>query len=419
MSGYKELGYIEKSTVDSTSAQIQYKEADIMIYVGIDVASQKHDYYMISDQGEIYTRHSVTIPNTDEGYKKLHKSIQEFCGATKDSKVRIGLESTGFYHKNIVSYLLAQDYEVMIINPLLINMYKKSRKVHNQKNDNIDSKCICHYIQEPSTLFVPYTSISYHTEALKSLSRERFSLIEDLRLIKLNIYKLIQQLFPEYLDLFSNIYRGSALNILEKYLSPSKLAKAHLSTIESMIHKKCSVKASMLIEKAKTSIGIKDEYLSFQLSQAIKRLKQLDYEIKQYNQQIRNYVDMIYPNIITIPGISYTTAGLILGEIGDIRRFKSHKQLTSFAGLDIVVYESGKYKAKNLSISKKGSKHLRYALYQVAKVCWKCDPAFNKYYLKKKSEGKHFYVILGHIENKLIKVIYSILKNNKPYTPQI
>ena len=53
-----------------------------MIYVGIDVASQKHDYYMISDQGEIYTRHSVTIPNTDEGYKKLHKSIQEFCGAT-------------------------------------------------------------------------------------------------------------------------------------------------------------------------------------------------------------------------------------------------------------------------------------------------------------------------------------------------
>ena len=137
-----------------------------MIYVGIDVASQKHDYFIMSDQGEVYTRHSVTIPNTDEGYKKLHKSIQEFCGATKDSKVRIGPESTGFYHKNIVSYLLAQDYEVMIINPILIHLDKKSRKVHVQKNDNLDAIAICDYLQARKTVFKPYTTISYHTDAL-------------------------------------------------------------------------------------------------------------------------------------------------------------------------------------------------------------------------------------------------------------
>ena len=87
-----------------------------------------------------------------------------------------------------------------------------------------------------------------------------------------------------------------------------------------------------------------------------------------------------------------------------------------------MVYESGKYKAKNLSISKKGSKYLRYALYQAAKVCWIYDPMFNKYYLKKKAEKKHYYVILGHLEKKLIKVIYSILKDKdkkKTYSPQI
>ncbi len=67
-----------------------------MIYVGINVASQKHDFFMMSGQGEIYTKHSVSIPNTDVGYKKLHNAIQEFCGATNDSKVRIGLELLGF-----------------------------------------------------------------------------------------------------------------------------------------------------------------------------------------------------------------------------------------------------------------------------------------------------------------------------------
>ena len=90
-----------------------------------------------------------------------------------------------------------------------------------------------------------------------------------------------------------------------------------------------------------------------------------------------------------------------------------------YVGIDVIVYESGKYKASNLSISKKGSIYLRYALYQVAKVCWRFDPMFNAYYLKKQAENKHFYVILGHLEKKITKVIYSVLKNNKPYSPQI
>lgn len=390
-----------------------------MIYVGIDIASQKHDYYIMSDQGEIYTKHSVTIPNTDEGYKKLHKSIQEFCGATKDYQVRIGLESTGFYHLNILTYLVKRNYDVMVINLILTNMYKKSKKVHLAKNDNIDSIYICKYLQDPETLFIPYTILSYHTEALKSLSRERFSLVEELRLSKIKIHKLVSQIFPEFFNLFSNIYKGCALTILEKYNLPSKLAKAHLNSISSLIHGKCKTSSIEVLQAAKASIGIQSKHLSFQLKQAIKRLKTIEDEIEEYNVQIKSFVDLINPNILTVSGISYITAGLILGEIGDISRFKNAEHLISFAGLDIIVYESGKYKAKNTSISKKGSVYLRYALYQAAKACWIHDPMFKQYYLKKQAENKHFYVILGHLEKKLIKVIYSVLKNNLPYSPHI
>lgn len=386
-----------------------------MIYVGIDVASQKHDFFMMSDQGEIYTKNSITITNSIEGYKKLHKSIQEFCGVTKDSSVCIGLESTGFYHLNIVAYLLQLDYKLMLINPLLTNMYKKSRKVHAAKNDNIDSKYICKHLQDTETVFKPYTLISYHTEALKALSRERFSVVNELRLAKINIYKLVTQIFPEFFKLFSNIYKGSALEILQRYNNPSKLAKAHTSTISSLIHGRCSITASKIIEVAKTSIGIKSEHLYFLLKQAIKRLKAIQEQIIEYDEQIKYYVDLINPKILTVPGIGYTTAGLILGELGDVKRFKSSEQIVSFAGLDVMVYESGKYKATNISISKKGSVYLRYALYQVAKSCYRFDPMFNKYYLKKQEENKHFHVILGHLEKKLVKVIYSVLKNNKDY----
>lgn len=389
-----------------------------MIFVGIDVASDKHDFFIANELGEVYSKRSITIDNSILGFKKLHKSITEFCEANNDYKVRIGLESTGFYHLNIIKYLLDNNFEVMLINPILTNMFKKSKRVHKAKTDNIDSQYICKYLLDTKQDFKPYTITSYHTEGLKSLSRERFCLVEDLRKVKLSIYRVLTQLFPEYLKLFSNVYQGSALNILELYNSPKKLSKAHLNTIASLIHGGCKTSADDVIKAAKNSIGIDSDILSFQLTQLIKRLKSLNSEIHEYDSMIKSYVDKINSNILTIPGIGYTTAGIILGEIGDISRFQGPDKLTSFCGLDIEVYESGKFKATNHKISKKGSKYLRYALWQVAKVCWIYDPIFNKYYLKKKSENKHHFVILGHIEKKLVRVIYSILKNNTKYTSQ-
>lgn len=302
-----------------------------MIYVGVDIASQKHDFFIMSDQGEVYTKNSITISNSLEGFKKFHKSIQEFCGATKDTNVRIGIESTGFYHLNIIAYLLDLDYKLMLINPLLTNMYKKSKKIHIDKNDNIDSKYICKYLQDIETVFKPYTITLYHTDALKALTRERFSLVNELRLAKINVYKLITQVFPEFLKLFSNIYKGSALEILERYNNPSKLAKAHKSTISSLIHGKCVTTASDVIEAAKNSIGIKSEHLYFLLKQAIKRIKIVQEQILEYDEQIIYYVNLVNQKILTIPGISYTTAWIILGELGDITRFKNAEQIVSFA----------------------------------------------------------------------------------------
>lgn len=78
---------------------------------------------------------------------------------------------------------------------------------------------------------------------------------------------------------------------------------------------------------------------------------------------------MLNSKITTIPGIGYTTAGLILKEIGDITRFKNVDKLISFSGLDLEVYDSGKFSESNLKISKKSSNYLCYALYQIAKVC--------------------------------------------------
>lgn len=186
-----------------------------------------------------------------------------------------------------------------------------------------------------------------------------------------------------------------------------------------MLHGRCKYTAEQLIEAAKHSIGLSDEWYAFELHDAIAELEHVQKRIAAYDVQIKRYVDEICPNILTIPGVGYVTAGLILGEIGDISRFRSADALVSFSGMDLTVYESGKYKAAHMSPSKKGSVYLRYALFQVSRVIWQWNPTFRTYYEKKQAEGKHHYVILGHIQKKVARVIFSVLKSNSVFRSQI
>lgn len=387
-----------------------------MIYVGIDVASDKHDYFILqSNTGLTPCSTSVTIPNSILGFEKLHKDITAFCEATNDSSIKVGLESTGIYHLNILTFLINHGYDVMLINPILTNMSRKSSQVHCPKNDNLDAQNICNFLHDNRYDFKPYFIVPYQTEALKSLSRKRFDIVEDLRQSKIVLNNLIQTTFPEFKELFSNIYKGSAINILSKYKVPLNIAKARPSSLAKLIHGRCKCSADEIINAAKNTVGINGDYLSIQIEDTIEDIKYCQSRIDKYDEQIKVLVDSIAPNILSVPGVGYVSAGLILGEIRDISRFHSAESLIAFAGLDIEVFQSGKYIAKNRHPSKKGSRYLRYALFQASRIAWQCDPVFNAYYEKKKKEGKHYYVILGHIQKKLIRVIYSVLKNNSVY----
>ncbi|WP_337998875.1 IS110 family transposase [Desulforamulus ruminis] len=122
--------------------------------------------------------------------------------------------------------------------------------------------------------------------------------------------------------------------------------------------------------------------------------------------------------ILTVPGISYTLGAIILAEVGDITRFATPAKLLAFAGLDPSTYQSGKFSANSTPMVKRGSSYLRWALINAARLIAMRDPTFKSYMAKKKSEGKHQFVALSHVGKKLVRVIFSLLKNNSIFIPQ-
>ena len=388
-----------------------------MIFVGIDVASKKHDCFLTHEEtGMIYSK-PFSIENNEEGYKKLHTAITNFVEQTNDSNVRIGLESTGHYSNNILNYFYKAGYQVALINPLLTNMDRKATSIRKTKTDKVDSQAICMFLQRNKYDFQPYTPPLYHIEALKSLTRQRFKLVKERGKYKTILNRIITIVFPEYLNLFSQLYGVSSLNILLNYPTPKKISKAKVSSISKLMHGGCSTSAFEIQETAKNSVGQSDDFYAFQIKQTIETILFFDKQIEFYNKEIASIMKKDGQVILSIPGVGETTGAMILSEIGNINKFSSADKLLAFAGLDPSVYQSGQYEA-NLKISKRGSKYLRWAIHQSSIIIWQHDRTFSDYYHKKANEGKAHNVIIGHIEKKLVRVIYFLLKNNKSFVPQ-
>ena len=391
-----------------------------MIYVGIDVASKKHDCFIMSDK-DANSNLLITIENDIQGFTKLKETIYDFI-SVNDDKVRIGLESTGYYSHNILHYLVKEGFDTMLINPLLTNMERKSSSVRKTKTDKIDAKSICTFLMRNQE-FKPYTIKSYHSSALKSLSRSRFALVKQLSKQKQRLHMLVTITFPEYLKVFSTLHGKTSLEILHKHSIPSKIAKARIDGLTNTI-----VKASkghhgrdtaILIKSlASQSTGDQNQVHAIEIKLCIEMIRFLQQQIQIYNVEIKKIVDEYYPIILSITGISYITGAIIIGEIDEISLFSSPDKLLAFAGLDPGVYQSGHYNANNISVSKRGSAYLRWAIHTSASIIIHHDNTFSQYYAKKRMEGKHHLVALGHVSKKLVRVIFSILKYNNSFVPQ-
>jgi transposase len=129
----------------------------------------------------------------------------------------------------------------------------------------------------------------------------------------------------------------------------------------------------------------------------------------------------VFSLLLTIPGVGELTAATVLGEVGDISRFASVKQLIAFAGLDPAVYQSGKFTATRNKISKRGSTYLRKYLYMAAAAGIRkpkgipTNPVLYEYYSRKLEEGKPQKVAIVATCNKLLRIIYGVWSNAEPF----
>ena len=387
-----------------------------MICVGIDVAKDKHDCFILSSEGEVLAD-VFTIPNTAEGFGTLLQTIRS-CTRPAD-KIMVGLEATGHYSYNILGFLLDCGLPTYVMNPLHTNLYRKSLSLRKTKTDRVDARTIATMLMSDVDL-KSYTDTSYHNEELKSLTRYRFDKVRERAKLKQSISRLVTILFPELEKLVPSLHMASVYTLLSEFPGAHQVASAHLTHLKTVLYEasKGRYGRDMAVEirdAARNSIGSRMPAKSLELKHTIQLIQVLDAEIEEIETEINSIMDEVHSPITTIPGIGTRMGAMILAEVGDFSNFDSADKILAYAGMSPSTYQSGQLTSSYAHMEKRGSRYLRYAIFNATKYVCMWDPSFAAYLAKKRAEGKHYNVAISHAAKKLVRLIYAMERSGQPY----
>jgi transposase len=403
--------------------------------IGLDISKGESQVQAFVDKGKPF-RKSFKVSHTLEGLSLLVEFLDHVQKET-GQKPPVILEATGHYQTPVVQYLDERGYLLIIINPL-ISYKAKSSSLRKVKTDAVDAYLLCElYYKEE---LEPYKKRGIQLLNLRNLTRQHENITGVLIQTKLQFQAVLDQVFPEYRGVFGDLYSVVSLLTLQVFPSSEDILKANDETISNKIKELCksrsirwaNEKALKLKDAAARNPFEKTAYQSHILSlgmyiniilQYKEHLSRLESEIDALAKEIEEY------NIIkSIPGIGEKIAATIISEIGEIDRFNHPKKLVAFAGVDPSVFESGKFRATQNRITKRGSSRLRHALYIAVRCairdCRKKkttdeilprNKRMREFYDKKREEGKPFKVAVIACVNKLLHWIFTLLKNGTTF----
>lgn len=384
-----------------------------MIYIGIDIAKHTHFASVTNSDGNVLVK-PFSFDNSRSGFISFISKIEQF---SLDSCL-IGLESTGHYGDNLICFLSSKSYQIGLINPIQTDSLRSSN-IRKTKNDKIDtfliSKCLMlgHYsrLQQKDLNIIK----------LRTLCRFRFDIVKSQTKLKIQLVTCLDLIFPELYYFFKkNLHIKTSYALLSKYSSPKQILSTRIDTLTKLLSIASKghysyEDAVRLKALAKDSIGIDNPAVSTQVVCIIEQLDLMKKQINNIDNDIKNIMISLDSPILSIPGISYNLGSIILSEIGDINRFSCPKKLLAYAGLDPSVRQSGNFNANTTRISKRGSKHLRYAIQRASSLIIWNNNVFYQYYTSKMSTGKSHNNAIGHVSNKLIRVLFKVLTENIPF----
>jgi transposase len=412
-----------------------------MIAVGIDVAKRTHEACFMAADGRSLGK-SLRFANSKAGVRLLVERMQALPGvgdvggdppfAPVGEVATIGLESTGHYWLALHDALVREGLAVQVLNPLQTHAYRRTT-VRKTKTDRKDAWLVADMVRigRGRAAYVPDDAILQ----LRELTRFRWALVDQIGDAKRKALTVLDRVFPEYEGLFSTPFIAGSRALLREATTAAEFAEADLGELTAVLERASRgrlgvAKAQVVRAAAEDSLGLErlGTVARFELQALLDQMAFLETQVAAAEREIERVladapdapgsVGQAGTHLATLPGVSATVAASLLAEIGDITRFPRLESLVAYAGIDPTVYSSGEFTATAAHMSKRGSPHLRRALWLAANSASRWDPDLRAYLDRRVRSGKPWSVAMGAVSRKLLARVYAVLKEQRPYRAQ-
>jgi len=387
-------------------------------FCGIDVAKNKHVACVIDREGKPIVR-SQSFTNDAEGFQRILDRLKEVGGPTK---VAIAMEATGHYWYSLHDFLVRHRYDVAVLNPIQ-TAKQVTKGIRKTQTDRIDAHHIAVLLKngEHRPALIP----GEQGMTCRQLTRLHQSMVNQQSRIKRILWSKLHPVWPEYEDLFAAPFCKTSQILLDTAPTPQDLLAMPREDLNELIRKTSrgrygTLQADKVHQAAENSVGTHRGIAAARTSirlllaqlDALKPIReQLEGEIEDWAQRLPAY-------LATLPGATPISIVSLFGETDPIAAFTSPSKLIAFAGLDLVVSESGEYQAARRHISKRGSPFLRHTLWAMAhRACYK-EGDLRDYWLRRKAKGLSHLESVTAVAIKLCPVIWRIMTDRRDYLPQ-
>jgi transposase len=397
--------------------------ADETMVVGVDVGSETHYARCFDNRGVEFGK-VFSFASDREGFEQFGARVSKLMADAGKTTVIVGAEPTGHYWFTFGEYLKKQGVRMVFVNPMHVKRTKELDDNRAGKSDRKDPKTIAQLMIQGRFL-EPYIPEALYAE-LRVANNARIRITAEMVAIENQLKRWFSIYFPEYKTVFGDWACASSLIVLRNAPLPQDVVKIEAAGInalwrEQKLRTVGMKRALRLCEAAKSSVGVTEG-----VNAAKCELEMLldDCEVKQ--TQLEKVMMILETLVIQIPnaekllaikGIGLLTVAGFFAEVGDLRRFKSPKQIQKLAGLAVAENSSGKWRGQT-RISKRGRKLLRYTLFQAVNPLIRFQAGFadlHKYYTTRPNnplKGKQSKVALCC---KLIRVFWAIATKGKDF----
>jgi transposase len=389
----------------------------IRFFCGIDVAKDKHVACVI-DTNNIMLSSPKSFANSEEGFRRLREILDKLASP---KSILVAMEATGHYWYSLHDFLSRQGYAVVILNPIQTSQEAK-KAIRKCKTDKKDSLVIATIIKNGK--YNPAHVPSEEAMICRQLSRLRYEMIHTITRTKQLLWSRIHPVWPEYEPLFADPFGSTGRQLLHRASTPQDLLTLSENELAEFVRKTSRgkygpIKTNEILLAAKNSVGMQRGLEGFRIGirllldqlEASKKIKaDLEEEIKTKAASLPDW-------LLTLPGITPSTAVSLFGELDPIRHFKSPEQLVAFAGLDTNVFQTGTYEKPHRQITKRGSPFLRRTLWQMAFQASQHEGDLRKFYLRRRKHGQHHLAAVTATALRLCHIVWRIMTDERPYLP--